>query len=618
MSLLARLVPYPPQGDRGFAAVPGGPVDDRRSVRRAVRWFRGMLSNYRWWILGFSWLFAFGLGCVGWWKFQHLNPRLPGDDAFAAYMSFRGFAMNSPGDKVIPVELQVSRFLSPAVAGWATLSALGVLFRDRMQQMRIPFMRNHVVICGLGKYVGSAFIRDLHEERIPVVVIESDANNPNIELCRSMGAPVVVGDAQRKRTLQAAGAQRASRVLVLSPDDAVNTQIVATWRELRKKRLHQPGCLVRISEPEFSLLLWIHELQRNDPELSVDFFNVDEICARLMLEEFPFVTNCGQPHILVAHLDPLGVWLVYHAARTWCDKRGDSKAPLVVTVLDDKPEERIEALFGQHPDLEREDVCKFHPFAASAKGVDGLRDHHRDNAISRAYITAYHDHQALHTALKLRHTLPEDVTVVLGLSRPQGVAGLFDDLMTTKETGALVNIKVFSTMEQTCTAELVQGGSFELMARAIHKHWLLKAGRSEPEWKDLDRSRQRSSRAQARDIPTKLRMVGCAITPLRNWEAAAFTFDDDEVTRLAKEEHDRWNDERIADGWRLDESLENADPVRKLTPYLVPWEKLPEKIAEYDSDFVRAIPTILASAGMQVVRLTELTKPSRDASTSRV
>ena len=101
---------------------------------------------------------------------------------------------------------------------------------------------------------------------------------------------------------------------------------------------------------------------------------------------------------------------------------------------------------------------------------------------------------------------------------------------------------------------------------------------------------------------------------MRKWDAQGFTFTPGELKSLAIEEHDRWNDERIADGWRLDKSLTEADPVRKLTPYLVPWEELPDEIAKYDSDFVEAIPTILASAGMQVVHITELTQQLSDAS----
>lgn len=77
---------------------------------------------------------------------------------------------------------------------------------------------------------------------------------------------------------------------------------------------------------------------------------------------------------------------------------------------------------------------------------------------SGAYVTAYRDHQALETALKLRHALRSHIPVVVALSHPHGVAGLLDDVMEAKETGALVNINVFSTMKRACTAELVQGG----------------------------------------------------------------------------------------------------------------------------------------------------------------
>jgi len=83
---------------------------------------------------------------------------------------------------------------------------------------------------------------------------------------------------------------------------------------------------------------------------------------------------------------------------------------------------------------------------------------------------------------------------------------------------------------------------------------------------------------------------------------------------FAIEEHARWNDERTADGWKLDRSLADGDPVRKLTPYLVPWKQLPPSIAKYDLDFVEAIPAILASAGLQVVRTTELTQRLSHAS----
>jgi TrkA-N domain len=562
------------------------------------------LSDYRWLVLAVASLVAFALGFVGWW--QALRSQLGHNPNVtdAAYWSLNNFFVNSPAQVNVPWALNIARFLAPAVAGWAGLSALGSLFRDRVQQMRIPLMRDHVVICGLGAYAGNVFVRHLHDERIDVVIIELDTNNPSIELCRSLGVPVIIGDAQRQRTLQTAGAQRASRVLAITPDDAVNTQIVANVRELSVHRSRRLRCLALITNPEFCRLLRVQEARRGDPELSIDFFNIDEISARLMLEDFPIDVSHGQPHIVVAHLDPLGVWLVYHAARAWYEKRGSSHEPLVVTIFDHQPTDRVEALLGQHPALEK--ACKFVTFFATARDIGHLSEHHRGAdtpPISQAYVTSYRDANAFETALQLRHELDTTIPVVVALSRLQGVAGLLDDV---KEAGALSNIDVFPSIERSCTAELVRGGSFEPIAQAIHERWRQEAiakGETAPAWQDLDESRKESSRDQARQIPIHLRKVDCAIAPLRDWEAKDFTFTDSEITLLAIAEHERWNRERIADGWTL---ADKKNVERKETPYLLPWEQLKKlypETAELDPMSIRAMPAILASAGLQIIRI---------------
>jgi RyR domain len=150
-----------------------------------------------------------------------------------------------------------------------------------------------------------------------------------------------------------------------------------------------------------------------------------------------------------------------------------------------------------------------------------------------------------------------------------------------------------------------QQGSIEPIAQAIHELWRQEAiakGETAPTWQDLDESRKNSSRHQARHIPIHLRKVGCAIAPLRDWEAKDFTFTDPEIELLAIAEHDRWNRERIADGWTL---AEKKNVKRKESPYLLPWKQLKKlypDIAELDAAFVRAMPAILASAGLQIIR----------------
>jgi hypothetical protein len=153
----------------------------------------------------------------------------------------------------------------------------------------------------------------------------------------------------------------------------------------------------------------------------------------------------------------------------------------------------------------------------------------------------------------------------------------------------------------------VWGGSVEPIAKAIHERWRseqMGAGKPAPSWEELDESRKESSRDQARDIPVKLRMVGCDIAPLRGRDAKEFTFTDQEVETLAGAEHVRWMRERIADGW----TAGDKDATHKTTPYLVPFDELPADIAEFDRIFVREIPRLLVSVGMQVVRAP--TKPA--------
>ena len=551
MSLFARIMPArkSPRSN-GF----GGHTSDRRWAAQVWRRFADQVSTYRWWIAAVAAIVAFVLGCIGWWEFKAKAHPTAGDAAFVAYWSLKDFLVNSPAEQVIPWQLNVARFLAPLVAGWAGYSALASLFRDRVQQMRIPLMRRHVVICGLGRYVGTIFLRHLRDKHIQVVVIEQDVANPNIELCRGLGVPVIIGDAQRSKTLQAAGAHRARRVLAVADDDGVNTQIVAAWRKLPGVGSARAGCLARISDPDYCSLLRLQQA-RSDEESWVDFFNIDEIGARQILKKFPFDTACAQPHILVGHLDPLGVWLIWHAARIWYDT-GDKKTPLLVTVLNQDPEKSVVALKSQHPALKKH--CEFTPFQASAEHIrEQLPAHHLDPAtppISHAYVTAYQDRQAFQTALKLHHELHRlhpPVQVVLALSRAQGVVDLLAD---AKEAGALAGLKVFTTMENTCSLELVQGGSYEALAEAIHQRWCTEQRRADkpaPTWEDLDESRKQSSRDQARDIGTKLDGIGCAIAPLQDWDAKEFEFSEQEreVEQLAIAEHDRWWKERRHRRW---------------------------------------------------------------------
>ncbi len=234
-----------------------------------------------------------------------------------------------------------------------------------------------------------------------------------------------------KRTLQSVGIGRASRLLAVCSLDAVNAEIVAVARQAVTGRSRgEFRCLAQIGDPQLRALLRIQEIERTDAGASsLDFFNTDEISARLLLEEYPAVTEHHRPHIL------LGAWLVVHAARDWFDRRGDDATPLLVTVLDHDGERRLRELLGQNPPLDQ--VCRFVHGSPSVLNIRGLPGRHRDANLprpTRAYLAADSDEQALETALTLRHELDSDIPLVVALSRFEGVTRLIRD---AKSVGGL-------------------------------------------------------------------------------------------------------------------------------------------------------------------------------------
>ena len=120
---------------------------------------------------------------------------------------------------------------------------------------------------------------------------------------------------------------------------------------------------------------------------------------------------------------------------------------------------------------------------------------------------------------------------------------------------------------------------------------------------DLSRIEVEQNRATVRDIPTKLAAIGCGVSPEAT--TPAFTFSDDEVEILARLEHQRWVQTELSAVPR------DVGRLERKSALLVPWDELDADERDKDRAVVRAIPRLLASVGMSVVRL-ESTSPARD------
>jgi Trk K+ transport system NAD-binding subunit len=125
------------------------------------------------------------------------------------------------------------------ILGATAITALFALITDLLLSRRVTEafglrrvtrMRGHVVVVGLGA-VGLRVVEELVRHGLPVVVIESDEQNRHLSNGRALGVPIIVGDATRTETLDAANVVAASAVAILTSDDLTNLETGLSLRQ---------------------------------------------------------------------------------------------------------------------------------------------------------------------------------------------------------------------------------------------------------------------------------------------------------------------------------------------------------------------------------------------------
>jgi Trk K+ transport system NAD-binding subunit len=110
---------------------------------------------------------------------------------------------------------------------------------------RIPGMRGHVIVIGLGA-VGSQVLDGLLSAGRDVVVVEQTDSNQYLAHARSRGVPVVIGDATLGGTLEAVNLASAAAVAILTSDDLTNIETGLAVRDLLGDRWTQVPVVLRV------------------------------------------------------------------------------------------------------------------------------------------------------------------------------------------------------------------------------------------------------------------------------------------------------------------------------------------------------------------------------------
>lgn len=617
--------------------------------------------QHGWLIIGLLWIFALVLGCIGFTLNASVagrSPRLPD----IAYRTLQLIPLNSGDVDGAAWPLDVARFLIPILAAWTAVRAFLGLFRDRWQQILVRTWSDHVVICGLSRK-GWLLAQGFAARGERVVVIEADESHDLIGPCREHGLTVIVGDATDPDVLARASAPRAHHVVAVTDDDGVNAEIfVRCHALLRAPRGSRPGtgqllrhvlrrtprstrrsgaltCTVHLVDPELYELARTREMAFEEGVgLQLELFNVFDRGARLLWSEYgpgaALVDLAGGSaaaqdgcayHGLVVGLGRLGESLVVTAGRDWHTRLHDSPCRaagrLRFTVVDADAERKCQALNLRYPQLAS--TCELVPLTMNVSWPEFYAARFLDatpattesgssvTSVQAAFICFDDDSLSLRTGLSLRQQLLKrgaaGMPVVVRMAAASGLARLIDpdgDDVDDVFTG----LHAFPLLDRTCTPEAILGGTHELLARHLHEDYVearMRAADAAADdeslvsWEQLSENLRRSNRAKADQLASWLRAAGYAIAPLKDWDAAKFEFEPEEIECLAQMEHERYVRERQLDGWTRGE----RDAVRKTNPTLIPYAELQEPDKEKNRAFVRDLPLFLARIGFELVRL---------------
>jgi len=118
-------------------------------------------------------------------------------------------------------------------------------------------------------------------------------------------------------------------------------------------------------------------------------------------------------------------------------------------------------------------------------------------------------------------------------------------------------------------------------------------------WDELAMEFKLSNLNQAQSYEEKLRLIGCKMEPIDATKAAVLEFTAGETLLMAKQEHERWMQEKLEEGWSYS-PVRNDD--KKLHDCLVSWEDLTDEVRNWDMEPVRNIVSILQSQGYGIYR----------------
>jgi len=567
-------------------------------------------------------LFGAAVLALGFWGLVLKTPVADWSGAFnAAFQTLQMLTFQFPKDidGALPWQLNLARFLLPALALVETYRLVLGSVRRPIRLALAGMWRDHVVITVGSAAAGFHLLRHLRGrsmkgQRRHVAVIALGLGEDEIALIEAQGAAVIAGDPRSGRAWHGACADRAAAVIVAHGIDTENLNAAVAMMDAIGKRAarrgNMPVAVVLIENDTLAARVEV-ALDGATRESGMRYRRLSgaEEAARAVFVQPPLpdrkADRDAPSHILVLGGGPASSEVI-RAALTLAQD-APSGPPLVTILAEEKEiearplldEDVVPGFIGDVRVVE----CKWDAGLPAkgklAKALDGRPP------VTLACVCRDDDGGML-TGLALARLAEAEDWPAMDICVHQKEEDRFLSTLSASDVpfANSARLRPFGGVLPAGTIPRILDGIADVMPRALHDHYLTgleRQGAGVPGtrrgWEELPENLRHASRASAEHIPVKLAAIGFRLEPEAGTSDAMA---DEEIEALSRIEHRRWAAERALAGWRHGRM---RDDRARLHPDLVPYEELDDAAREKDRDMVRALPEVLALAGMRMRRI---------------
>ncbi len=558
------------------------------------------IRNNEWWILGLLGMLAFVLSFSGY-TVLFSEAGIERNYLDILFLSIKVFTMDIVDGYTSPLpwQLEISRWLSPALFVFVAAKAILYLVRREFKFALLKYKKDHIIISALNTN-SRHLISDLLSKNKMVVVISPISNSTKMDILESNGAIFVEGDLLSETFLEQIAAHRAKYIVFMDKNDDTNISTAYSFFQFLEKHKSQRiiPLYTHVSDDfklnELNELNFFEKLNtkyKNNPNCEVHLFSSIERASRVLFlnyspDLYRKISSPQDPPINIAIIgsNTLSQSLILRLIRLG---HYANLKKIKITLFQDRINivDKLSKKYRNLTDFADFTIINNKLDLFDAQEFELL--HQKEN-FDAVYLLSEDESLSsgiMHKLSKVKSVKKLDL--VLALYNPEG---LLNKHYHSKEIGKL-NIHKFDLVKESFTQEALLTEQLDELAKIIHKDYLSGVKALDPnksshkDWKNLSLDFRNQNREQADHIYVKLRALGY---PQIKVEDIVFTAET--VNLLAEMEHNRWWANMALSGWTQGEK---RDDNNKIHTDLIPYDQLDIETQKYDKDAVLNIPKLI-------------------------